>query len=60
MSPTSPVSCHLLAPAKLNLFLHVVGQRADGYHQLQSLFCLIDWADRIDMRSREDGQIRRM
>ena len=60
MSPTSPVSCHLLAPAKLNLFLHVVGQRADGYHQLQSLFCLIDWADRIDMRSRDDGQIRRL
>jgi 4-diphosphocytidyl-2-C-methyl-D-erythritol kinase len=60
MSSTSPASCRLLAPAKLNLFLHVVGRRADGYHQLQSLFCLIDWADRIDMKSRDDGQIRRL
>ena len=60
MSSTAPASCSLLAPAKLNLFLHVVGRQADGYHQLQSLFCLIDWADRIDMRSRPDGQIRRL
>jgi 4-diphosphocytidyl-2-C-methyl-D-erythritol kinase len=50
----------LLAPAKLNLFLHVVGRQADGYHQLQSVFCLIDWADRIDITPRQDGQILRL
>ena len=33
------------APAKINLFLHVVGRRADGHHLLQSVFVLIDWAD---------------
>jgi 4-diphosphocytidyl-2-C-methyl-D-erythritol kinase len=32
------------APAKINLFLHVVGRRADGYHLLQSVFALIDWS----------------
>ena len=35
----------LPAPAKLNLFLHITGRRADGYHLLQSVFVLIDWAD---------------
>ena len=34
-----------LSPAKLNLFLHVVGQRADGYHELQTVFQLLDWGD---------------
>ena len=43
------------APAKLNLFLHVVGRRADGYHLLQSLFVLIDWADTLHFESRDDG-----
>ena len=33
------------APAKLNLFLHITGRRADGYHFLQSAFMLIDWCD---------------
>ena len=47
------------APAKLNLFLHVTGRRADGYHELQSVFRLLDWGDRIRLRVREDGQIRR-
>lgn len=37
----------LLAPAKLNLFLHVTGQRADGYHELQTLFQLLDWGDTL-------------
>lgn len=48
------------APAKLNLFLHVVGQRADGYHLLQTLYQLIDLADRVAVRLRTDGQIHRL
>lgn len=47
------------APAKLNLFLHVVGKRADGYHLLQSLFVLIDWADTLHFECRSDGVLRR-
>jgi len=47
------------APAKLNLFLHITGRRADGYHQLQSVFRLLDWGDRIGLRVRADGRIRR-
>jgi 4-diphosphocytidyl-2-C-methyl-D-erythritol kinase len=48
------------APAKLNLFLHVVGRRADGYHLLQSVFTLIDRCDRLRFRVRSDGAIRRV
>ncbi len=48
------------APAKLNLFLHVVGQRPDGYHELQTLFRFIDCADRIGLSVRADGLIRRL
>jgi 4-diphosphocytidyl-2-C-methyl-D-erythritol kinase len=48
------------APAKLNLFLHVTGQRADGYHELQTLFQLIDLCDTIAITLREDGQIERL
>jgi 4-diphosphocytidyl-2-C-methyl-D-erythritol kinase len=48
------------APAKLNLFLHVVGRRRDGYHLLQSVFTLIDRHDRLRFRVREDGLIRRV
>jgi 4-diphosphocytidyl-2-C-methyl-D-erythritol kinase len=47
------------APAKLNLFLHVTARRADGYHELQTLFQLIDLADTIAIRVREDGAIER-
>ncbi|MDT9000211.1 4-(cytidine 5'-diphospho)-2-C-methyl-D-erythritol kinase [Paucibacter sp. APW11] len=47
------------APAKLNLFLHVVGKRADGYHLLQSLFVLIDWADTLHFERRNDGLLQR-
>ena len=49
----------LPAPAKLNLFLHVVGRRADGYHLLQSLFVLIDWADKLHFELRADGRLTR-
>ena len=48
------------APAKLNLFLHITGRRADGYHLLQSVFRLLDWGDRIGLRVRDDGQILRV
>ena len=48
------------APAKLNLFLHVVGRRADGYHLLQSAFTLIDAADRLRFALRADGEIHRV
>ena len=47
------------APGKLNLFLHVVGRRADGYHLLQSLFVPIDWADRLHFERRDDGRLAR-
>jgi 4-diphosphocytidyl-2-C-methyl-D-erythritol kinase len=47
------------APAKHNQMLHVVGRRADGYHELQTVFQLIDLCDRVRIRVREDGQITR-
>ena len=47
------------APAKLNLFLHIIGRRADGYHLLQSVFMLIDWCDTLHFELRTDGRITR-
>lgn len=47
------------APAKLNLFLHVVGRRLDGYHLLQSVFVLIDWCDTLHFERRGDGRLQR-
>ena len=47
------------APAKLNLFLHITGQRDDGYHLLQSVFMLIDWCDTLHFELRTDAQISR-
>src|SRR6201992_4052291 len=47
------------APAKLNLFLHVTGRRPDGYHELQTVFQLIDLCDTIGLSVREDGRIER-
>lgn len=49
----------LPAPAKLNLFLHVIGRREDGKHLLESIFVLVDLADTIDLTLREDGVIAR-
>ena len=48
-----------VAPAKLNLFLHVVGRRDDGYHLLQSVFTLLDYGDTVEVLVRADGDIRR-
>ena len=45
------------APGKLNLFLHVLGRRADGYHELQTVFRLIDRADRVGIAPRADGEV---
>jgi 4-diphosphocytidyl-2-C-methyl-D-erythritol kinase len=48
------------APAKLNLFLHVVGRRPDGYHLLQTAFVFLDFGDTLRFRVRTDGEIRRV
>jgi len=46
------------APGKLNLFLHVLGRRPDGYHELQTVFRLVDRADRVGIALRQDGKVR--
>lgn len=50
-------SIQLLAPAKLNLFLHITGRRADGYHQLQTLFQLLQYGDLMEFRPSESGAL---
>ena len=50
-------SLSLLSPAKLNLFLHITGRRADGYHNIQTLFQLLDYGDRLHFSVRNDGEI---
>jgi 4-diphosphocytidyl-2-C-methyl-D-erythritol kinase len=59
MTLSAPTLTHWSAPAKLNLFLHVTARRADGYHELQTLFQLIDLSDTITIAVREDGRIER-
>ena len=49
-----------LAPAKINLFLHITSKRADGYHNLQTIFQLLDYGDEITFRLRGDGKINRI
>ena len=48
------------APAKLNLFLHVTGRRADGYHELQTVFQFLDYGDTLRFAPRADGELRRV
>src|SRR3970282_1394905 len=48
------------APGKLNLFLHVLGRREDGYHLLQTAFRLIDRCDQVGVALRADGRLRRI
>jgi 4-diphosphocytidyl-2-C-methyl-D-erythritol kinase len=48
-----------LAPAKLNLFLHITGRRPDGYHALQTVFQLLDWGDTLHFTRRVDGRVTR-
>ncbi|MFT0212374.1 4-(cytidine 5'-diphospho)-2-C-methyl-D-erythritol kinase [Pseudomonas sp. F1_0610] len=53
-----PTIVSLAAPAKLNLMLHITGQRADGYHNLQTLFQFLDYADTLHFKLRNDGVIQ--
>ena len=46
----------LLSPAKLNLFLHITGRRADGYHLLQTLFQLLDFGDVMEFAPKYNGE----
>ena len=55
-----PDSLSLRSPAKLNLFLHIIGRRADGYHLLQSVFQLIDWCDTIHLKRISENEVRRI
>ncbi|OYY20541.1 MAG: 4-(cytidine 5'-diphospho)-2-C-methyl-D-erythritol kinase [Polynucleobacter sp. 24-46-87] len=50
----------LRCPAKLNLFLHIIGRREDGYHLLQSVFQLIDWCDVLTLKRLPENEIRRI
>ena len=60
MSEASNQTLTLHSPAKLNLFLHIVGRRADGYHLLQSVFQLIDWCDIVSLKRIPENDIRRI
>lgn len=59
MNAAGPERLTLPAPAKLNLFLHVLGRRDDGYHLLQTVYQLLDWGDRVELEVRPDGLIDR-
>jgi len=59
MSAATRDALSVAAPAKVNLFLHVTGRRTDGYHTLESLFTLIDWADIVTLETRADRAIVR-
>jgi len=53
-------TCSWPAPAKINLFLHVLGRRPDGYHEIQTLFQLLDWGDQIHIRPANGSRISRL
>jgi len=59
-APAIPAAAELIlpAPAKLNLMLHILGRRADGYHELQTLFQFLDFGDELGFSLRSDGEIR--
>jgi len=57
LDPAQPLC--VPAPAKINLFLHIVGRRPDGYHLLQTAFRMLDWGDEITLQRRDDGLILR-
>ena len=59
-APAIPAAAELIlpAPAKLNLMLHILGRRADGYHELQTLFQFLDHGDELGFALRQDGEIR--
>lgn len=59
MNPVVSALESLPAPAKLNLFLHITGRRADGFHELQTVFQFLDFGDMIDLHLREDDAICR-
>ena len=52
------VTCIWPAPAKINLFLHILGRRADGYHLLQTVFQFIDLQDELRITAHSGGEIR--
>lgn len=52
-----PPKISLVAPAKLNLFLHITGRREDGYHELQTVFQLLNFGDELELSRRDDGQL---
>ncbi|MBI0327267.1 4-(cytidine 5'-diphospho)-2-C-methyl-D-erythritol kinase [Burkholderia plantarii] len=60
MTDTSRALRNCLAPAKLNLFLHITGRRPDGYHALQTVFQLLDWGDTLHYTRRDDGIVHRL
>ena len=60
MTTATPASLTVAAPAKLNLFLHVTGRRADGYHTLESLMVTLDYGDTVSLARRDDGRIVRV
>ena len=60
MTKLSLQSLELCSPAKLNLFLHIVGRRSDGYHLLQSVFQLIDWCDTVTLKLIPQNAVRRI
>ena len=60
MTKAPPITLELSCPAKLNLFLHIIGRRPDGYHLLQSVFQLIDWCDTLTLKAIPENAVCRI